>query len=186
MEARLRARCQFSRRLVCRQCGEPASFIHVETFAIAMRSTRVKVRSDRLIRGVWVCVCPECDIYALAQGSDRSVPFYSVRNEAVITIADYDRMDTVALLEFGNLPFTPRALASALVIGDQLPRRNSIDLFVLDRRLLGPTGIPENEFARAEWLRQLYGVASKLSTQINAVELDAAIRRIVRQVPNYS
>ena len=136
------------------------------------------------MRGACVSVCPECDAYLLMQECAWGIPFYSTRDCAVISIADRDRIWPCNLHEFGNLPFTRNALAGALRVLDEvsiLPTRYAP--MPLDRSLLGPTGIPDDESADAEWHRQLETIALDL-LQRPVAFIDAAARLLIRQVPN--
>lgn len=169
----------------CPICRELCSFIHIYGFAFAIKATRAKLLDDRIMRGFWVSVCPTCDAYLLMREFTWGVPFYSARDMAVVSIADYSG-DAVPRLEFGNLPFTLNALRSALHLGEQRSTRDDDDRVApIDRCLLGPTGIPDDEGATDEWLRQLDALASTLPERSCRADLDSAVRRLIRQVPNW-
>jgi len=171
-------------RLICSKCGELCGYIDVVGFAFALKETQAKLHGDRIMQGVWISVCPICDGYLLMRDFEWGVPFYSVRDLALISIGDYDRITTVALLEFGNLPFTISALRGALHVLERssVPvDGNRVEL--LDRRLLRPTGIPDDESAHGEWLRQLEKLVSNLHEPCKIARLDAAVRQLIRQLP---
>lgn len=169
----------------CPKCGELYGFIHLTGFVFAVETTRATLQDDRLMRGSWVSVCPTCDAYLLMREFAWGVPFYSERDMAVVSIADYGGEVSAPLLEFGNLPFTRNALRGALEISrKQTPLQAARDIQWLDRTLLGPTGIPEDDSADAEWIRQLELLALKLPEQLDLTELNIAVRIIIKQVPN--
>ena len=169
---------------ICSKCGELYSFIHLTGFAFAVETTRATLHDDRLMRGSWVSVCPICDAYLLMREFAWGVPFYSERDMAVVSIADYGGEVIAPLLEFGNLPFTPNALRGALEMSRKRAALKDADRIErLDRSLLGPTGIPDDDSVLAEWNRQLELLASQLPESPDMAELDAAVRTIVRQVP---
>ncbi len=172
---------------LCPRCGELRCFIHIYAFVFALKTTRAALHGDRYIRGHWLSICPICDAYLLMREFTWSVPFYSPHDMAVICIADYGCVDATSVLEFGNLCFTPNALRGALEMLRKQTRPDGRDgdaIERLDRELLGPTGIPDDDSARAEWIAQLELLVVKWPERIGLAELDAAVRTIIEQVPN--
>ena len=173
-------------RTTCSKCRGLCGFIHIATFAFAVNVMRASLKHDRIMRGSWVSICPTCDAYPLMIECIWGVPFYSEREKAVISIADYDSKDAIELLELGNLPFTPNALRGALEMLRAQTAQPDDGIERFDRSLLGPTGIPDDDSAPAEWFRQLELLTSKLPERLRLAELNAAMRVIVEQVPNLS
>jgi len=171
-------------KTICSKCRGLCGFIHITTFAFAVNRTRAALNHDRIMRGSWVSICPTCDAYPLMIECTWGVPFYSDRDKAVISIADYAGKDATEPLEFGNLPFTPNALRGALEMLRGQARQPGDGIETFDRGLLAPTGIPDDDSAPAEWTRQLRRLASVMPEPIDLTELNAAMRVVVEQVPH--
>jgi len=138
-------------------------------------------------RSKHVAICPRCDAYALMIDCTWAVPFFSRQDQAVVTVHDYGAAEAAGLLEFGNLAFTRTALNGALEMHrEQTPpgSHRSDAIGRLNRKLLGPAGIPNDDSARKEWGYQIIMLAAKFKGRHSLSEVDAAIRTVIKQVPS--
>ena len=132
-------------------------------------------------------VCPSCDAYALGADLESPLPFYSEAIAAFVTVNDWDwwnrdpqNCDIREWPDFGCLTFSESALRSAIEFArEAAPELLSQDTpLAFDPSLLGPTGIPEDSNAAAEWAHQLRNLHSTRD-EYSSHELDAAIRRLI-------
>jgi hypothetical protein len=103
-------------------------------------------------------------------------------------VHDYASVDVSSLLSFGDVDFTPLALAGALEIhGRQMeahPSHEAKASLALDRSLLKVAGIADTTFAQEEWDRRLDKLMAGLTDSRTRTELDAAVRIILCQRPD--
>ncbi|WP_395643906.1 hypothetical protein [Rudaea sp.] len=170
----------------CPTCLETRFIIHPHTLAFALRQTQANTRIG--ITGRRAAVCPKCDAYALMQEFTWGVPVYSPADRAVITIHDYCKVNDKLLLAFGKLPFSIQAIEGALQMR-KLVRRGPLmfaddGVAPLERDLLGPTGIPDDDAADGIWLGELRRLSCGLMEKPALPLLDAAIRTVIEQVPS--
>lgn len=178
--------------LECPICAETRSFVNIHTLNLALDLTQGHLRS--VAGGGYhgrvrqLVICPVCDAYALMQEWQWSVPFYSSHDDCVATVHDYASVDVSSLLSFGDVDFTPLALAGALEIySRQLEAHPSHEPKVrpaLDRSLLKVAGIADTTFAQEEWDQRLDKLLAGLNNSRIRTELDAAVRIILCQRPD--
>lgn len=178
--------------LECPICSETRSFINIHTLNLAVDLTQAHLRSvaggGYHGRVKQLVICPVCDAYALMQEWQWGVPFYSSRDDSVVTVHDYASVGVSSLLSFGDVDFTPLALAGALEIhGRQMEAHHSHEPKIrpaLDRSLLKVAGIADTTFAQEEWDQRLDKLLAGLNDSRTRTELDAAVRIILCQRPD--
>ena len=135
-----------------------------------------------------VAVCPMCDSYPI--GADRTIalPFYSDTIDAFATVQDWDwsnrdpaDCDIRDWPDFGCLTFSEHALRGTVdYLREAEPDSLASDTpFPFEPKLVGPTGIPEDEHAEAEWANQLGILRARMRGEYSERELDAAVRTLI-------
>ena len=179
-------------QLNCPNCAETRGYINLHTLNLAVDLTHAQLRSvaggGYHGRVKQLVICPVCDAYALMQEWVWSVPIYSSRDDCVVTVHDYANLDVSSLLSFGDVDFTPSALAGALEVHRCLmethPSHEAKTLPALDRSLLKVAGFADTSFAQEEWDQRLDQLLASLNDSCKRAELDAAVRIILCQKPD--
>ena len=135
-----------------------------------------------------VAVCPMCDSYAIGADLTIALPFYSDTIAAFATVQDWDwwnrdpaECDTRDWPDFGCLTFSEHVLRGTV----EYLRETAPDSLVskaqlpFDPNLVGPTGIPEDDHAEAEWANQLGILHARMGGEYLPRELDVAIRTLI-------
>jgi hypothetical protein len=136
-------------------------------------------------------VCPACDSYAIGAEMTIGLPFYSDAIAAFATVHDWDwsnrdpaECDIRDWPDFGCLTFSEHALRGAV---DYLREADAGSLasatpLPFDPNLVGPTGIPEDEHAEAEWTNQLGILQARMQGDYSARELELAVRTLISAI----
>lgn len=145
--------------------------------------------ADR-VDGHAVPVCPSCDSYALGVEMSMGLPFHSQEIAAFLTVNDWDfwnldpqDCDIQQWPDFGCLTFSEASLRSAIAYRRETQPAAPSDAAPLPPvtpDLLGPTGIPGDENAHAEWGNQLNILHARMGGEFSLRELDNAVRDLIR------
>ena len=136
-----------------------------------------------------VAVCPACDSYAIGAEMTIGLPFYSDAIAAFATVQDWDwsnrdpaECDIRDWPDFGCLTFSEHALRGAIwYLREAEPGSVASDApLPFDRKLVGPTGIPEDERVEAEWAKQLGILRVRMRGEYSERELDVAVRELIQ------
>lgn len=133
-------------------------------------------------------VCPVCDSYLIGADITIGLPFYSDAIAAFATVQDWDwsnrdpvDCDIRDWPDFGCLTFSEHALRGTVeFLREAEPGSLEPDTpLPFDQRLVGPTGIPEDARAEAEWATQREILQARMRGEYSSRELDVAIRTLI-------
>ena len=135
-----------------------------------------------------VTICPACDCYAIGAEMTIGLPFYSDAIAAFATVQDWNwsnrdpaDCDIRDWPDFGCLTFSEHALRGTVhYLREAEPDSLASDTpLPFDPELVGPTGIPEDGNAAAEWANQLGILQARMRGEYSERELDIAVRTLI-------
>ena len=172
----------------CNRCGAMLANVAPQ---MARHWIRLTTGNSSRLGARPVTICPACDCYAIGAEMTIGLPFYSDAIAAFATVQDWDwsnrdpaDCDIRDWPDFGCLTFSEHALRGTVhYLRETDPDSLASDTpFQFDPELVGPTGIPEDEHAEAEWANQLGILQARMRGEYSERELDVAVRTLIRVI----
>ena len=170
---------------VCARCGDTLANVVPK---MARHWIGLMTGNPKRLGARPVEVCPACDSYAIGAEMTIGLPFYSDAIAAFATVQDWDwsnrdpaDCDIRDWPDFGCLTFSEHALRGTVhYLREAEPDSLASDTpLPFDPELVGPTGIPEDGNAAAEWANQLGILQARMRGEYSERELDIAVRTLI-------